>query len=151
MNLCLGQYRFNVAMIANNRIVSIIDDDPSTTLFFREAVKGFTGITVVDFTDPILALEHFQKYDYAYVLVICDFKMPGLDGIKLLKNIKESNRFVRTILITAAFTIDDNLLLEYTKKRIIDGFVQKPVGLYDFLKEVETQLSYYENQKKFPS
>ncbi|HEU5446298.1 MAG TPA: response regulator [Nitrososphaeraceae archaeon] len=151
MNLCLGQYRFNVAMIANNRIVSIIDDDPSTTLFFREAVKGFTGITVVDFTDPILALEHFQKYDYAYVLVICDFKMPGLDGIKLLKNIKESNRFVRTILITAAFTIDDNLLLEYTKKRIIDGFVQKPIGLYDFLKEVETQLSYYENQKKFPS
>lgn len=138
-------------MIANNRIVSIIDDDPSTTLFFREAVKGFTGITVVDFTDPILALEHFQKYDYAYVLVICDFKMPGLDGIKLLKNIKESNRFVRTILITAAFTIDDNLLLEYTKKRIIDGFVQKPIGLYDFLKEVETQLSYYENQKKFPS
>ena len=151
MNLCLGQYRFNVAMITNNRIVSIIDDDPSTTLFFREAVKGFTGITVVDFTDPILALEHFQKYDYAYVLVICDFKMPGLDGIKLLKNIKESNRFVRTILITAAFTIDDNLLLEYTKKRIIDGFVQKPIGLYDFLKEVETQLSYYENQKKFPS
>ncbi len=151
MNLCLGQYRFNVAMIANNRIVSIIDDDPSTTLFFREAVKGFTGITVVDFTDPILALEHFQKYDYAYVLVICDFKMPGLDGIKLLKNIKESNRFVRTILITAAFRIDDNLLLEYTKKRIIDGFVQKPIGLYDFLKEVETQLSYYENQKKFPS
>ncbi len=138
-------------MIANNRIVSIIDDDPSTTLFFREAVKGFTGITVVDFTDPILALEHFQKYDYAYVLVICDFKMPGLDGIKLLKNIKESNRFVRTILITAAFRIDDNLLLEYTKKRIIDGFVQKPIGLYDFLKEVETQLSYYENQKKFPS
>ena len=138
-------------MIANNRIVSIIDDDPSTTLFFREAVKGFTGITVVDFTDPILALEHFQKYDYAYVLVICDFKMPGLDGIKLLKNIKESNRFVRTILIAAAFRIDDNLLLEYTKKRIIDGFVQKPIGLYDFLKEVETQLSYYENQKKFPS
>ncbi|HXV89324.1 MAG TPA: response regulator [Nitrososphaeraceae archaeon] len=138
-------------MIANNRIVCIIDDDPNTTLFFREAVKGYTGITVVDFTDPILALEHFQKYDYAYVLVICDFKIPGSDGIKLLKNIKESNRLVRTILITAAFTIDDNLLLEYTKKRIIDGFVQKPIGLYDFLKEVETQLSYYENQKKFPS
>ena len=151
MNLCLGQYRFNVAMFTNNRIVSIIDDDPSTTLFFREAVKGFTGITVVDFTDPILALEHFQKYDYAYVLVICDFKMPGLDGIKLLKNIKESNRFVRTILITAAFRMDDNLLREYTKKKIIDGFVQKPIALHDFLKEVDTQLSYYENQKKFPS
>ena len=149
MNLCLGQYRFKVAMFANNRIVSIIDDDPSTTLFFSEALKGFTGITVVDFTDPILALEHFQKYDYAYVLVICDFKMAGMDGMRLLKNIKEANRFVRTILITAAFRMDDNLLREYTKKKIIDGFVQKPIALHDFLKEVDTQLSYYENQKKF--
>ena len=149
MNLCLVQYRFNVKMFVNNRIVSIIDDDPSTTLFFREALKGFTGITIVDFTDPILALEHFQKYDYAYVLVICDFKMAGLDGISLLKNIKESNQFVRTILITAAFRIDDNLLREYTKKRIIDAFVQKPIALHDFLKEVDTQLSYYEDQKKF--
>ena len=75
--------------------------------------------------------------------------MPGLDGMRLLKNIKESNRFVRTILITAAFRMDDNLLREYTKKRIIDVFVQKPIGLHDFLKEVDTQMSYYENQKKF--
>lgn len=137
-------------MYAMNRIVSIIDDDPSTTLFFREALKGFTGITVVAFTDPILALEHFQEYDYAYVLVICDFKMAGLDGMELLKNIKQSNRFVRTILITAAFRIDDTLLQDYTKKKIIDGFVQKPIGLHDFLKEVDTQLRYYENQKRFP-
>ena len=71
-------------MYANNRIVSIIDDDPSTTLFFREALKEFTGITVVDFTDPILALEHFQKYDYTYVLVISDFRMGGLDGMNFL-------------------------------------------------------------------
>ena len=137
-------------MYANDRIVSIIDDDPSTTLFFREALKEFTGITVVDFTDPILALEHFQKYDYAYVLVISDFRMGGLDGMEFLKKIKESNRFVRTILITAAFRMDENLFQEYTKKKIIDGFVQKPIGLHNFIKEVDTQLQAYEMQKKFP-
>ena len=137
-------------MYANNRIVSIIDDDPSTTLFFREALKEFTGITVVDFTDPILALEHFQKYDYAYVLVISDYKMAALNGMEFLKKIKEYNRFVRTILITAAFRINDNLIQEYTKKKIIDGFVQKPIGLHDFIKEVDTQLQAYEMQKKFP-
>ena len=136
-------------MYANNRIVSIIDDDPSTTLFFREALKEFTGITVVDFTDPILALEHFQKYDYTYVLVISDFRMGGLDGMEFLKKIKESNRFVRTILITAAFRMDENLFQEYTKKKIIDGFLQKPIGLHDFIK-VDTQLQAHEMQKKFP-
>ena len=137
-------------MYANDRIVSIIDDDPSTTLFFREALKEFTGITAVAFTDPILALEHFQKYDYAYVLVISDYKMAALNGMEFLKKIKEYKRFVRTILITAAFRMDDNLFQKYTKKKIIDGFVQKPIGLHDFIKEVDTQLQAYEMQKKFP-
>ncbi|HEY7777333.1 MAG TPA: hypothetical protein VIA09_02225 [Nitrososphaeraceae archaeon] len=36
---------------------------------------------------------------------------------------------------------------EYTKKKIIDGFVQKPIGLNDFLKEVDMQLQMYETKK----
>lgn len=136
-------------MRINNRIVSIIDDDPSTVLFFHEALKRIPGITIVTFTNPVLALEHFQEYDYAYVLVISDFKMSHLDGMELLKNIKESNHFVRTILITS-FKIDDNIFQEYTKKKIINGFVHKPIGLHDLLKEVNTQLNSYEQQKTYP-
>jgi DNA-binding NtrC family response regulator len=135
---------------ANNRIVSIVDDDPGTTIFFNEALRGIPGITVFTFTDPILALEHFQDNGYAYVAVISDFKMPGLNGMELLKKIKELNRFVRTILMTA-FEIDDTLFQEYTKMKIINGFLQKPIGLHDLIKEVNTQLDSYEVQKKYPS
>jgi len=66
---------------ANNRIVSIVDDDPDITLFFHEALRTIAGITIFTFTDPILALEHFQDKAYAYVAVISDFKMPGLNGM----------------------------------------------------------------------
>jgi DNA-binding NtrC family response regulator len=135
---------------ANNRIVSIVDDDPDVTMFFHEALRTIAGITIFSFTDPILALEHFQDKGYAYVAVISDFKMPGLNGMEFLKKIKESNRFVRTILMTA-FTIDDNLFQEYTKRKIINGFLQKPIGLHDLIKEVNTQLDSYEVQKKYPS
>jgi two-component system response regulator (stage 0 sporulation protein F) len=137
-------------MSAENRIVSIVDDDPGTTMFFQEALQTIAGISIFTFTDPILALEDFQVKEYAYVLVISDFKMPGLSGMELLKKIKDSNRFVRTILMTA-FTIDDNLFQEYTKKKIINGFLQKPIGLHDLIKEVNTQLDSYEVQKKYPS
>jgi DNA-binding NtrC family response regulator len=136
---------------ANNRIVSIVEDDQSTILFFQEALKSFSGITIFTFRDPVLALEHFQDYDYAYVLVISDFKMRGLNGMELLKNIKDFNPFVRTILITAAFRIDDNIFQEYTRMKIINGFIQKPISLHDFLKEVDSQLQAYEIQKKYPS
>lgn len=133
-----------------NRIVSIVEDDRSNVLFFHEALKGFSGITIFTFKDPLLALEHFQEFDYAYVLVISDFKMAGLDGFELLKSIKDINPLVRTILITAAFRFDNKIFQEYVKKKIINGFIQKPISLHDFLKEVDTQLQLYETQKRYP-
>ena len=138
------------AEIDNHRIVSIVDDDPDIILLFHDILKSISGITIFTFTDPILALEHFQVNEYAYVLVISDFKMPGLNGMEFLKKIKELNRFVRTILMTA-FQIEDKVFREYTKKKIINAFLQKPIGIHDLLKEVNTQLHSYEMQKKFPS
>jgi DNA-binding NtrC family response regulator len=134
----------------SNRMVSVVDDDPDIILLFHDALKSISGITIFTFTDPILALEHFQVNEYAYVLVISDFKMPGLNGMEFLKKIKEYNRFVRTILITA-FQIDDKVFREYTKKKIINASLQKPIGIHDLLKEVDTQLHSYEMQKRFPS
>ena len=137
-------------MSVENRVVCIVDDDPDIVMLFHEALKSMSGITIFTFTDPILALEHFQLNEYAYVLVISDFKMPGLNGMEFLKKIKELNRFVRTILMTA-FRIEDKVFREYTKKKIINAFLQKPIGIHDLLKEVDTQLHSYEMQKKFPS
>jgi len=76
--------------------------------------------------------------------------MQDFDGFELLKNIKDANPFVRTILITAAFRFDNIIFQEYTKKKIINGFIQKPISLHDFLKEVDTQLQLYEIQKRYP-
>lgn len=100
-----------------NRIVCIVDDDLDITILFREALQTISAATVFTFTDPILTLEHFQIHDFAYVLVISDYKMPSLNGMELRK-IKDTNRFVRTILMTV-FEIDDEKFREYSKKKII--------------------------------
>jgi DNA-binding NtrC family response regulator len=131
-------------------MVVIVDDDLEITILFREALKHIEGISLFTFTDPILALEHFQVNEYAYVLVISDFKMPGLNGLEFLRKVKELNRFVRTILMTA-FEIEDKMFREYTKSKIINSFLQKPIRIHALLKEVNTQLHSYEMQKKFPS
>ncbi len=67
------------------------------------------------FTDPNLALEHFQVTEHAYVLVISDFKMSALNIMEFLKKIKDLNSSVRTILMTA-FQIDDNVFLDYSMR-----------------------------------
>ena len=72
--------------MSTNRIISIVDDDADITLLFHDILNGITGVTVLTFTDPILALQHFQVNEHAYVLVISDFKMSGLNGMEFLKD-----------------------------------------------------------------
>lgn len=135
--------------MSTGRLVAIVDDEQDITTLFHDALMGINGITVFAFTDPILALEHFQMNQDAYVLVISDFRMPGLNGTELLRKMKDMNKFVRTILMTG-FDIDDEMFRTYTKKKIINGFVQKPIRLYDLIKEVDTQVHSYELQKIYP-
>lgn len=71
--------------------MSIVDDDLDIVLLFHNALKSISGFTIFTFTDPIMALEHFQVNEYAYVLVISDYKMPGLDGMEFLRKIKDLN------------------------------------------------------------
>ena len=71
--------------------MSIVDDDLDIVLLFHNALKSISGITIFTFTDPIMALEHFQVNEYAYVLVISDYKMPGLDGMEFLRKINDLN------------------------------------------------------------
>ena len=137
-------------MSTDNRIVSIVDDDKDITVLFQGALRSTARIRILTFTDPILALEHFLVNDHTYAAVICDSKMPGLNGMELLKKMKDLNHFVRTILITA-YELDHDLFMQYAKMRIINGFLQKPIRLDDLCDEVNNQLLAYESDKKHPS
>lgn len=132
------------------RIVAIVDDEQDITTLFHDALKGINGINIFTFTDPILALEHFKKNKDAYVMVISDFRMPGLNGTELLKKMKDSNKHVRTILMTA-FDVEDAVLSGYTKSEIINAFFQKPVRLPDHIEVVRSELHTYEIQKTIPN
>jgi DNA-binding NtrC family response regulator len=134
----------------DSRIVGIVDDDKDITILFQGALHSTARIRILTFTDPILALEHFLVNDHTYAVVICDSRMPGLNGMELLKKMKDLNQFVRTILITA-YELDRDLFMQYAKMRIINGFLQKPIRLDDLRDEVNNQLLAYESDKKHPS
>lgn len=116
--------------MSTGKLVSIVDDEQDITILFRDALMSIKGITVFTFSDPLLALEHFQIIEHAYVLVIVDFRMPELNDIELLRKMKELNKFVRAILMTA-FALDDKFFKVYARREIINGFLQKPILLND--------------------
>jgi DNA-binding NtrC family response regulator len=133
-------------VVTRRRLVAIVDDEKDITVLFRDALQRVKGISIFTFTDPVAALEHFTINKEHYVLVISDLRMPGLNGMELIKKIKDVNPFSRTILMTA-FEIDDKLFQEYSKKEIINGFLQKPIRLDDLFVEVNNQLDTYKLQK----
>jgi DNA-binding NtrC family response regulator len=128
-------------MPIKNKIVSIVDDELSTTNLFYTALRTIKGINVFGFTDPVQALDHLKMNRRNYAVMICDLRMPVINGLQLLQTVKDLNPLARTILLTA-YNIDDSLLREYTKKEIINCFLEKPIGVDQLRSEVGKQISF---------
>jgi len=134
---------------ANKKIVSVVDDDLNTTELFHVALsENIDGISVVSFNDPVIALEHFAANKDAYVVVISDLRMPGLNGLELLKKVKNSNPKVRTILMSAYNFDEDLIFLKYMKEGIIDSSIDKPVTINILCQRVRDELELYQLSTK---
>ncbi|MDW0265548.1 MAG: response regulator, partial [Nitrososphaeraceae archaeon] len=133
--------RVEPCMSSNNRMVSVVDDDVGTATFFHEALRqNIEGISVFSFTDPVEAFEHFIENKETYVLVISDLRMPGLNGLELLKKVKTSNPKVRTILMSAYNFEEEEKFQQYMEEEVINSTIEKPVTMNRLYERVREQL-----------
>ena len=134
-------------MVNKKGLIGVVDDELDIAQLFRDALQTTNGFTIFAFTDPKVAFEHFALNKEDYTLIISDLRMPSINGMELIKKIKEMNPYIRTILMTA-FAINDDLFYEYSKKKLINGFLQKPIHLGDLHAEVNNQLHRYDLLKQ---
>jgi DNA-binding NtrC family response regulator len=128
-------------MSSNDRIVSVVDDEIYITKLFHEALRqNIDGVSVFSFTDPVKAFEHFTENKENYTLVISDLRMPGLNGLELLKKVKTSNPKVRTILMSAYNFEEEELYQQYMKEGVINSTIEKPVTMNILYQRVTDQL-----------
>ena len=136
-------------MVNKKGLIGVVDDELDIAQLFRDALQTTNGFSIFAFTDPKAAFEHFALNKEDYTLIVSDLRMPSINGMELIKKIKELNPYIRTILMTA-FAINDDLFQEYAKKELINGFLQKPIHLGDLRAEVNNQLQTYQLQKQEP-
>jgi DNA-binding NtrC family response regulator len=130
----------------SKKIVSIVDDEIDITELFQYAISAsIHGVSVITFNDPVIALEHFADNKKNYALVISDLRLPNLNGLELLKKVKQLNPSVRTILISAYEVDEDQVFQNYMKQGIINLFVKKPIGLPELCQEVANQVHGYQS------
>jgi DNA-binding response OmpR family regulator len=98
----------------------VIDDEKNIRLTFSEilAQMGFDTRTAAN---GEAALSEMNKTDFD--LVLLDFRMSGMDGIEVLRRIREGYPKVRVIMITAHGTVAS--AVEAMKLGAVD-FIQKP-------------------------
>jgi len=119
-------------MIAENKkLILIVEDDPTSSLLYSNFLesRGFEVLTVADGKKAITAVIAHPDIQ----VILMDIRLPELDGISSMKEIKKMRKDIPIIAQTAYAMVEDKARL---MKAGFDGYLSKPVKpdtLYDLL------------------
>ena len=134
---------------SNVRIL-VVDNDPEILAYFRETMKAF-GVscdTAVSGTEAMELVGQKGPYNICFV----DWKMPGMDGIELARELKSKTSFVDNPVVIMISAADWNIVVEDAKKAGVDKFLSKPLfpsAIADTISEIlGTKRQKTEEEKK---
>jgi CheY-like chemotaxis protein len=121
--------------------ILLIDHEKDSLRFVQKYLEN-KGAHVSAYSDPSLALQNFMKNNNSndnsyYDLIISDIKMPEMNGIELVSNIRKMNKDIPVILMTASSGIadTDHSILNFLN---IKDIIAKPVKLKDLIEKINT-------------
>jgi DNA-binding NtrC family response regulator len=114
--------------------ILVIDDEKSIRSSLKEILE-YEKHQVQEAKDGEEGLAKLKSEDFE--LVLCDVKMPKLDGLEFLQKIKEFTNPPQVVMISAHGTIE--VAVEATKRGAYD-FIQKPFDLNRLLLTVRNAL-----------
>lgn len=129
--------------------VLLVDDNPLIVDLMRRGVEPLAEIaTSTDSTEALL-----QCLQTPPDLVICDYRMPGLDGSQLIQKLKEhpATQGVRVILMAAKSDIDEKLR---PMADVVEEFFIKPFYVKELAsrtKKVLEKIAWEKMQKQAPA
>ena len=117
--------------------ILIIEDDESIRRVIKKILEGenknYKIIEAIDGKDGLIKINENQLN-----LILCDIKMPRLDGIDVLKHVKKNNLFIPFILLTGHGNVDT--AVNAMKIGAFD-FIEKPPDLNRLLISIRNALN----------
>ena len=113
----------------------LVVDDEKDFLFIMEYWLKSKGYEVKTVTNGLEALELVKTFDPNIILL--DVNMPGIDGIETLKRLREFNKEVPVIIITAY--VGEERVADASAAYQISGLFYKDK---DFKEDILSNLSY---------
>jgi two-component system cell cycle response regulator CpdR len=116
--------------------ILIVEDDEAMRAFLMEAMSrsGYAAEAVTNGSEALSRIEA-EPFD----LLLTDIRMPGLDGLELVRKVREHNPKLGILLVTAF--AQDALGVEHLDGTRTD-VLSKPFNLNELLDRVGTILPY---------
>ncbi len=116
--------------------VLLIDDSENARMILGEMLEsfGFKVFSADNAKSGIAIFERELRSADPLSLLVVDWKMPGMDGLQLVTELKSNATMVPAVLMVTAFGLET--VKEAAKQKLIDGYLLKPVNpsiLYDTL------------------
>jgi response regulator of citrate/malate metabolism len=103
--------------------ILIVEDDPMVAHIHRHYLNELKNFEIIDVIDNGLdALAFIRKYSSQIDLVILDVQMPKMNGLEVLKTLREDGNDVSVIPITAVN--DNKTISEFLNLGVIDYLVK---------------------------
>lgn len=113
--------------------ILIVDDDTELCEELAEILQD-EGYSVQTVFDGIEGKKQIEAHNYD--LLILDFKMPGLNGSEILRQLKEKKPSCKFFMISGKPHIEKSLQ-EEGLRHLVDGIMQKPFDIEDFLEKIK--------------
>lgn len=120
----------------DQRKVLIVDDEADIALILKLHLED-AGYQTAWANEGALALAMLAEEDFSALLL--DVKMPGMNGIEVLEQIRKTGKDVAVVMMTAHG--NESLAVECMKAGALDYFV-KPFDMADILQRIARAISF---------
>jgi two-component system response regulator (stage 0 sporulation protein F) len=127
-------------------VILVVDDEKEVTMSLKGffTALGYDMLTAFDGKEALNIIDSIKNLD----LILLDVRMPGVDGIQILKHLRKTNSKTKVIIITAY----DKEVKGEVEKIGIDGFFAKPIDLSKLIERIRYVIEEFEkNTRVYPT
>lgn len=118
------------------RVLCLDDERPLTHLTTRMLER--LGYQVVPFSEATEALRAFRAAPESFDLAVTDFNMPGMSGLDVARQLRETRPHL-PIILSSGFISDD--LVAQAREAGVHSLLQKPSGLEELTTAIQRALA----------
>lgn len=120
--------------------IMVVDDEEDVLLIIKRALE-LHDFVVDTYVNPRLALSEYRQG--VYDLVICDIRMPGMDGFELYRTIRSFDTKVKVCFLTAFETYSERFGEIFPELKDVECYIKKPISAVELIRHIENVLELH--------